>query len=373
MAEDIPILRRIGEYRAQIWSRKWWILGLSVLLMAFFGYRELKKPTQFIATAKFHPENEGSSSVNLDNPASLLFGGGLVPEESQNMIGILKSRRIFEAVLRDTIVVHIDTFFVYRQAHPYGIYQKGGRRDSISLIEAEKILLVDKVEAIFRGEPSLLQRFLAWLLPEEQQRSFASRLYRAGRQLDDRMSATIGDEGFIDFSLSVPNKVYAKILADKYIIALRAYYQNQKTEKAKRNLDFFTYRADSVKTELDAVNRRVANFLDRSRYRVMASEEVLPRELQVTSELLQQLYISLMLSKEQAASQLQEDKPILQVLDVPRPPFKVEKGSLLKGIILGLFLGVGFLSFWFCRKLIREDLMGLLRRSLTPPPPDSAY
>lgn len=341
--------------------------------MVFFAYRELKKPTEFIAAAKFHPETEGSNSVNLENPASLLFGGGLVPEESQNMIGILRSRRIFEAVLKDTIVLHLDTFFVYRQAHPYGFYQKSGRADSVPLADAEKIVLVDQVESIFQGEPTLFQRFLAWLLPEEKKRSFASRLYRAGVQLDKRMTATVNDDGFIDFSLSIPDQRYVKILADKYIIALRSYYQNQKTEKAKRNLEFFTYRADSVKTELDAVNRRVANFLDRSRYRVMASEEVLPRELQVTSELLQQLYISLMLSKEQAASQLQETKPILQVLDVPRAPFKAEKGSLVKGIIIGLFLGLTLLSLWFCRKLIREDLIGLLRRSLTPPPPDSAY
>lgn len=368
-----PLFERIAEYRAEIWRRKWWFLAIGLLLATIFGYKEYITPTEYIAAAKFHPEAEGSSSINLENPVSLLFGGGMVPEESQNMIGILKSRRISEAVVNDTIVIHADTFFSYNARNPYGIFLNGAQRDTIWLADKEKIFLADKTIEILYGEPSLFSRIVASFSEPEPERSRASKVYVSGKGLGKRMIAYVGEEGFIDFSITIPNSVYAKIFADRYILALRTYYQNQKTEKAKRNLDFFTIRADSVKRELDKVNRGIASFVDKSRYRIMASEEVVPRELEATSSILQQMYVNLMVSREQAVSQLLETTPILQVLDFPRGPFDVIKGSLIKGILIGFGLTFFLLTLWFTRKLYLADLKSLINNSLAPPPEDSAY
>ncbi|MEL7531515.1 MAG: hypothetical protein AAFN10_09420 [Bacteroidota bacterium] len=368
-----PLFDRLKDYRTIIWRRRWWFGGLGLLLALIFGYREYNTPTEYIAAAKFHPESDGASSINLENPVSLLFGGGMVPEESQNMIGILKSRRIAEAVVSDTIVVHIDTFFVFDAQNPYGIYLGDGGRDTVWLQDKERFLLADKALSIFYGEPSLLQKILAYFSEPQAEASLTNKVYRGGKQLGKRMAAYVGEEGFIDFSVTVADPVFAKILADKYILALRTYYQNQKTEKAKRNLDFFTIRADSVKGELDKVNRQIASFVDKSRYRIRASEEVLPRELEATSSILQQMYINLMISRESAVSQLLETTPILQVLDYPRGPFNIQKGSVIKGIVLGFFIAFFVLLLWFTRKLYWADLKKLINNSLAPPPSDSAY
>ncbi len=373
MTMENPLFDRLEEYRAVIWRRKWWFLIFGLLFALVLGYREYNSPTEYIAAAKFHPESDGASSINLENPVSLLFGGGMVPEESQNMIGILKSRRIAESVVSDTIVVHVDTFFVYDPKNPYGIYLGNGGRDTVWLQDKERFLLADKALAIFYGEPSLLQRIIASFSEPEAELSLNTKVYRGGKQLGKRMTAYVGEEGFIDFSVTIPDPVFAKILADKYILALRTYYQNQKTEKAKRNLDFFTLRADSVKGELDKVNRQIASFVDKSRYRIMASQEVLPRELEATSSILQQMYINLMISRESAVSQLLENTPILQVLDYPRGPFNIQKGSVIKGIVLGFIVAFFVLTLWFTRKLYIADLKKLINNSLAPPPPDSAY
>jgi len=368
-----PLFIRLNEYRQVIWRRKWWFLVFGLILAIILGYREYNTPTEYIASAKFHPESDGASSLNLDNPVSLLFGGGMVPEESQNMIGILKSRRIAESVVSDTIVVHVDTFFVYDAKNPYGIYETRGKQDTIWLQDKEKFLLADKALEVFYGEPSWFQKTIASFFEPAPERSYTNKVYVSAKLLSKRMVAYVGEEGFIDFSVTVPNPVYAKILADKYILSLRTYYQNQKTEKAKRNLDFFTIRADSVKEELDIINRRIASHMDKSRYRIMASQEVLPRELEATSSILQQMYINLMLSRESAVSQLLETTPILQVLDYPRGPFNTKKGSLIKGIVLGFVIAFFVLVLWFTRKLYWADLKTLINNSLAPPPPDSAY
>ncbi|MEM6344638.1 MAG: hypothetical protein AAF927_12185 [Bacteroidota bacterium] len=368
-----PLFERLKEYRAVIGRRKWWFLILGLFLAIVLGYREYTTPTEFIAAAKFHPESDGASAINLENPVSLLLGGGMVPEESQNMIGILKSRRIAEAVVQDTIVAHRDTFFVFDAQKPYGIYLGDGGRDTVWLQEEERFLLADKALEVFYGEPSWLQRTIASFSDPEPEPSLTRKVYLSGKLLGKRMSAFVGEEGFIDFSVTVPDPIYAKILADKYIIALRTYYRNQKTEKAKRNLDFFTLRADSVKVELDKVNRRIASHLDKSRYRIMAREEILPRELEATSSILQQMYINLMLSRESAVSQLLETTPILQVLDYPRGPFNAKKGSLIRGIVLGFGIAFFVLFLWFTRKLYWADLKRLINNSLSSPPPDSAY
>lgn len=368
-----PLFIRIKEYQAVVWKRKWWFLGLGIVLAMIFGYSELNTPTEFIANAKFHPEAESSSSINLENPVSLLFGGGMVPEESKNMIGILKSRRIAESVVGDTIVLYADTFFIFHANRPFGLYQEGMLADTVWLEGEEKIFLADKALEIFNGEPSLIDKTLALFVEATPPRSRTKRIYSAGKKLGDRMTAYVGEEGFIDFTVTVPEDVYAKIFADKYILALRTYYQNQKTEKAKRNLDFFTLRADSIKRELDLANRGIASFLDNSRYRISASQEIVPRELEAKSSILQQMYINLMVSREQAVSQLLETTPILQVLDFPRAPFDIIKGSLLKGIIIGFGLSCFILGFWFTRKLFWADLKTLVNNSLSPHSSDSAY
>ncbi|MFK7925217.1 MAG: hypothetical protein AB8H47_24900 [Bacteroidia bacterium] len=368
-----PLFRRINDYQAVIWKRKWWFLGVGVVLAIAFGYSELSTPTEYIAKAKFHPESESSSSLNLDNPVSLLFGGGMVPEESKNMIGILKSRRIAESVVGDTIILYADTFFIFQASRPFGLYQEGMRTDTVWLEGEEKIFLADKALELFNGEPSFIDKTIAFFMEPLPPKSLSRKIYSAGRKLGDRMTSYVGEEGFIDFSVTVPDAVYAKVLADKYILALRTYYQNQKTEKAKRNLDFFTIRADSIKRELDLANRGIANSLDKSRYRVMASEEIVPRELEAKSTILQQMYVNLMVSREQAVSQLLETTPILQVLDYPRSPFDTIRGSLLKGIIIGFGLSFLVLGFWFTRKLLWTDFKTLVNNSLSPPSADSAY
>jgi uncharacterized protein involved in exopolysaccharide biosynthesis len=362
------ILGHIDLYRQILRKRRWWIGGVCLLFVGLLGYNAIVEPAYFRSHAVFHPEAETGGSFNFDNPVSMLLGspGGTI--EATNMIGILNSRRISEMVVADTVVLVRDTFFVVEPGINYGILNG----DTIAL-DTSRILLADKVIDIFEPKGiNILQWIKRLVLPKRKEPTKSQRIYLAGMHLQNRLQAVINADGFIDMELSVPSPVLIKVLSDKYILALRDYYQNQKTAKAERNLKFFTHRADSIEQELASVNRQVARFFDQSRYRVMAREEVIPRELEARQEYLKEMYVNLVLSREQAVSQLLEVTPIIQVLDYPMPPYKKESRSIVLAILLGLFAGFLLTSLWFCRKQIRQDLWMLVVRSIQGPEEDAA-
>ncbi len=364
------ILAHIGLYREILRKRRWWIIGISGLLGLYFAYNAHRSPTYYQAKAIFHPENETSSGFNIDNPVSFFLGSPSASIESSTMTGILNSRRISEMVVKDTVVLVRDTFFVVNPDIHYGILNG----DTISL-DTSRVLLADAVNDLFKPGFSVLGYLIRLVSKPPEIPTKQQRIYAAGKTLRKQLNAIVNDEGFIDMELSIPNTRMAKVLSDKYIRALRDYYIGQRTAKAERNLSFFTFRVDSVKQELESVNRQIALFFDQSRYRVMAREEVLPRELEAQQEYLKELYINLTLSREQAASQLLEDTPILQVLDYPMPPFIKEDDSRVFGLLLGGLLGFLLTGFWFCRKQLRKDTWELIRMSLEPSeaPEDAAY
>lgn len=334
---------------------------MALVLGLYFAYDAHRSPTYYQSQAIFHPESESSSGFNIDNPVSFFLGTPAASIEASTMVGILASRRISEMVVKDSVVLVGDTFFVVTPETEYGIFHG----DTIAL-DTSRVLLADAVNDLFKPGFSVI-RYISQLIsgpPDVPTKS--QRIYAAGKVLRKQMNAVVNEDGFIDMTLSIPNSKIVKVLSDKYILALRDYYIGQRTEKAERNLDFFAYRADSVEQELTSVNRRIASFFDRSRYRVMAREEVLPRELEARQEYLKELYVNLTISREQATSKLLEETPIIQVLDFPMPPFQKEQKSRVAGLLIGAFAGFLLGAIWFSRKQIREDLWILLKRSLDP-------
>jgi uncharacterized protein involved in exopolysaccharide biosynthesis len=334
------ILERGKDYLNRVKKRWPLILLLCVLFGAIFLYNSLLKPTFYKATTTFHPETSGKDSEGF-SPISLLFGDGTGKSSNSFMMGVLKSRFISEAVTSDTVEYagekHLLADLILDQMPPY-------------------ISLISQVQYWIKG----------WKRPEE----FYKKVLVSADYIRKSLSLESTDEGFILLGISAYDQQLAGLISEEYTKQLREYYSERKTIKASRNVDFFSKRADSIRIELNNVNRRIAAYEDRNRYNLYQQDGLIPAELTSQQAILSQIYATLVISREQAMAQLQEDTPVIQVLDPPKPPYKKISSNWILHILIGIFLGVFLGIFFAIYPLAKEDIIELIKKSLKLPPYD---
>ncbi len=326
------ILGRIQAYY-QVLRKRWWVLAVVGLIFGAIVYLYIRSlPTQYEAVAVFHPDSStGSSGISAlgSDPLSLIFGRGsnTAGGNALQMIGVLQSRRISEDVAADSLE-----------------------------IEGKKVLMADYIRSNYPSSFSLINWIYSLFEEPGPPPSKESKVIGVGRGLKANMEIETNDYGFIEARFWFSDPTVLEKIANAYIEKLTSYYQIQKTEKAEANVIFFEYRSDSVKKEIDQAAYAMARYLDRNKYRINAVDEIYTQEKELQIELLAELYKTQMLSLEQAKGQLQQDTPIIQVLDYPAPPyFSSGKSPLIFGL-LGVFLGFIIASMFRLRRLLKEDI-----------------
>lgn len=256
----------------------------------------------------------------IPDPISILMGSSDGSASGQQMIGVLQSKSISESVVADTI--------------PW--------QGSDKLLA--EVILEERPQS-FSPVGMIQQIFI-----EDTDLTYNAKIIQSSQQLMREQSLETSEQGFIVFSFGFYNPALCQLIAEKYIDNLISYYTRQKTAKAQLNVDFFTERTDSVKRELDIVSARRARAIDQEQYRVFARDMVSTAELDAKLEMLKEMYIQLVASREQFIAQLKRETPIIQVLDPPKPPFDVEGPSVLVHFLGGL-IGVMFvLCAWITRR-----------------------
>ncbi|MEM8888169.1 MAG: Wzz/FepE/Etk N-terminal domain-containing protein [Bacteroidota bacterium] len=332
---------RLEVYKAKVNRNRPFIIAVTLILCILLAIYAFTAPVFYTAHASFHPEtgSKGSPSI-LGSPISsfLLGSGGLDGDEASMMEEVLKSRNLSEEVVKDTV-----------------------------LYKGEEHLLADLVIDMFPKSRSPYQ-LVKRLFSSDFEHSYDRKIILAGKFAKGSITINKEDNGFLTMDLSFSDDSLTGILSKTYIEKLRSYYRDQKTEKARINLDFFTVRADSIKGELDKAAQALARFEDRNKGLVFASRMVSAKELEVKLEYLKEIYLTHETNREQAAAQLQRVTPIIQVLDEPIPPFVISKKSPVLYALIGLILGIFLSIAWLSRKLLWDDAISYIKSSLENPP-----
>lgn len=328
------LLERLKMYH-QMLKRRWGLIVLAGIiggaLLAIFAATSQKF---YVAVASFHPD-PGSGGPGLGglttDPISLIFGGGPGKSNSTNqMMGVLVSRRISEAVASDSIE-----------------------------IAGQHVLIADKIGEAFPPGFSI-ERWFKSFFEEPLPPTLEQKVIGAGRKLRSSLEVEVDDYGFIQMQLSFPDYQSLIHISHKYIEHLSRYYETQKTAKAGDNVVFYEKRSDSVRREIDKSAVSAGLYIDKNKYGNTALAQVQGNIKQMELEMLGELYKAQMVALEQAKGQKQQNTPIIQVLDYPDPPYKVvARAPLLFGAI-GIFLGIFFAALFIVRKTLTEDIQEII-------------
>jgi len=332
---------KLNEYVETIRRNRLAFFFFTLSLGLILGLFALFSPTYYVAHASFHPETNSNNTPTITgSPLSFLLGsGGLDGNEADMMEEVLKSRRLSQDVVSDTVEIEGEEFLIAD-------------------------LILEKYPKGFSPIPHIKRMFVS---PPPM--TLEAKIIGTARRVKSGLTVKKEKSGFLTMDFSSPDLSLSEIIGQTYIKKLSQYYTTQKTAKAKINLDFFTERAAYVKLRVDSSARALANFQDRNRGLLFAGRMISAKEHEIKLDYLTEMYKTLVTSQEQAASQLQQDTPIIQVLDHPVPPFATSKKNVFLFLMIGLVLGAILSSAWITRKLLWEDLLEYIRLSLEKSPP----
>lgn len=174
------------------------------------------------------------------------------------------------------------------------------------------------------------------------------------KDLRERISAVIDKKsGLITVTVKLPDPLVATIITNYSMNFLANYITNYRTEKAKRDLDFLAERLDAAKGKYYNNQAKKAQYSDQNQLSMMKLQTADLQRERIESEykISSTFYNTLLQKYEEAKLKLQQETPVIKVLDPPVVPNKRSEPKRAIVIILATFLGSIFgIIFGLIRK-----------------------
>ena len=188
-----------------------------------------------------------------------------------------------------------------------------------------------------------------------------SRERRAIGRLRSRITVNSG-EGIITIIAKMPEGAMAADIVDYTTLSLIKFVKNYRTEKARNDVEFIEERYMEARSRFEASQEHLAKFRDQSRGSLTQIALIEEQRLQSEYELSFNIYNTLARRLEEAKLNLQEETPVVKVLEpalVPTGPSEPRKDFI---IILYTFLGIftGFVLIFL--KNLRKKIINTINK-----------
>jgi len=163
----------------------------------------------------------------------------------------------------------------------------------------------------------------------------------------------------INVEVKSEDELFAKSFGNNIVAKVNQFYINTKTKKSIENVKILQHQTDSVRRLLNSSIGGVAAAIDANPNSNPAfqSLKVGSQRKQVDVQANGAIYQELVKNLELSKITLRKERPLIQVIDEPVFPLKMEKLGKAKGIILGGII-FGFLTVLFL--LVRKIFSGIL-------------
>lgn len=170
----------------------------------------------------------------------------------------------------------------------------------------------------------------------------------------ERVSVSLNEEtGVINLSVTMPDPDAAAQLAQKSIGLMREYVVNYRTRKAEEDLVYAREQMEGAKAEFEATQNKLAEFRDSNVNLSSARAQTQLQRLQSEYDLAFNVYNSLAQQVEQAKLKVQEQTPVVSVLQPVQVPVDDETSGALILIVLMMLSGIASIGWIFTKQLLR--------------------
>ena len=306
-----------------IWKEKVWVI-LITLLFAIGGiYYALTAREEYVSTGKILPEYQSkagglsqfaglASLAGID--VSSAAGGGSDAVRPDLYPDVLKSTPFFLELLKIKVRTKDNKEMLFSQFY-------------------DTFVLDNKIE-----EKNTKIKF-----PTSNQYIAVS--YQTENNLKDlrtRISAVIDKKtGLITVTVKLPDPVVATIITDYGMNFLTNYITNYRTEKSKRDLNFLAERLDAAKGKYFNNQAKKAQYSDQYQLSMMKLQAADLQRERIESEykISSNFYNTLLQKYEEAKLKVQQETPVIKVLEPPVVPNKRSEPKRTIIVLIATFLG----------------------------------
>lgn len=347
----------VSELMGTLWHQKWTILHYVLVFIAIGLFVAFGSRVEYRSEVKLMPELQQGSGLGGLGSLARQFGVGSAQQPSEGIPadlypGITRSASLMAQLLDYPVYVPgLDreaTLFEYFD----GYLRDSAVEKSVKYTVLLPFTLIELVQSRSAGPLAMDTRRLRDADKESRLVRLSDRQWDVIDELRSRISAGMDREtGVVSIQVKMPDPDMAADVADQVVQFLKQYIIDYRTEKARRDVIFIGERHDEARGRFEAAQRKLAEFRDENRGSLTALARTREQQLQSEYDLTFNLYNTMAERLEEAQIKLQEDTPIVTVIDPASVPS--EKSEPRRGFILVLFTLTGALAgsakAWFFR------------------------
>ena len=324
------VIISIRDYTREL--KKKFILISTVLIISIISglvYSSIQKD-KFEAVLSFIVEgqSEGPNLSSISGMASQfgldLGGSSSSTFSQQNVIELLKSRKVIESTLSKSCIVNNEEDILLN--HYISINNMIEDGENISFFSSSK----DSITNI---------------------------IWKEIIEFKIDLSYQNDEANILNLTYTSTNSEFAKNFTELLVEEISQMYSHYQTEKTRNSLKNLELRSDSIFRELKNSERNLARVKDRNLRVINASGRLDEIQYMREVQVLNAIYLELIKNTELVKMNLLNETPIIQLIDVPVLPLKDISRSNLFWAFVFSFLGFFMVSFLIIiRKLIRDTL-----------------
>ncbi len=150
----------------------------------------------------------------------------------------------------------------------------------------------------------------------------------------------------ISLSVTAQDPLVATKVSQEVIDRLQTYVTNYRTEKSRKDLEYYQKLYEDARQEYFASQQRYASYSDRNQDVVLQRVKTEQERLQNEMNLNYQLYNTCAQQLQAAKAKVQQETPVFTIINPPQVPLKRSKPSKLTILIASVFLGGVFAAVW---------------------------
>lgn len=176
------------------------------------------------------------------------------------------------------------------------------------------------------------------------------------QELQDRISVDmVLENGVVTISATMPEARMSADVADQVVQFLIDYITDYRTEKARRDLAFITERYLEIQGRFEQAQKKLARFRDENRGQLTEMSRIRQDRLQADFDHTFRLYTNVADRLEEARIKLQEDAPVVNILEPAAVPDRRSSPKRAKILMINIFAGFVFaFGIIFGKRLYRE-------------------
>lgn len=349
------------ELAKYIWDERFFIAKVTGVFIIIGLLVALLSPKEYQTNATLMPEvkNQQSGAAGLleQHGGMLGMSGANLSMDQQGIIPPTLYPQIVQSLPFQLELLNKEMKFAEFDTTTtvYAFFDEVYTPSVFSYVRGYTLGLPGKIIGLFKGEEKS-QRPLPQGFAADSVVSVTKDQMSVIENMQERVTVSLNEEtGVINLIVQMPDPNAAAQVGKTSIGLLKEYMTNYRTRKAQEDLIYAREQLEDVRQRFEEVQNQLAEFRDSNQNLATAKAQTREQRLQSEYDLAFNVYNSVAQRVEQAKMKVQEQTPVVSILQPVQVPLEDTTSGMMI-LIISSFLGVGTsIGFLILSRILYES------------------